>query len=136
MLLENNTGLFKNPTVGISMLMRAARESSPLLKNDMFASCGHWIFAKVLLSLFPCSLSSQYMQVYLGTAFIVMQGYTCQKKLFFKISPLSQKLISLGYFMLYLITLNIYCAQKLWQYTFKCSCAYFPVNTDKITLLF
>lgn len=38
--------------------------------------------------------------------------------------------------MLYLITLNTYSAQKLRQYTFKCSHAYFSINTYKITLLF
>lgn len=89
MLLENNMELFKNPTVGIFNVGKyqyfLPECAAVYLKHNMFASCADRIFAQELFSLFLCSLSSsQYTQVTLGTAFIKMQGYTCQKCSFLK----------------------------------------------------
>lgn len=77
MLLENNMEQFKKPTVGILNAGKyqyfLPERAALYLKHNMFVSCADRIFAQVLLSLFLCSLSSsQYTQVSLGTAFIVM----------------------------------------------------------------
>lgn len=98
MLLENNTDLLKNPAVGISVPMRAARERSPLHKHYMFAPFADQIFAKVSLSLFLCNVSSEQTQASLGSAFIEMKCYPCQKILVSKISPLTPKKFLFGVF--------------------------------------
>lgn len=63
--------------------------------------------------------------------------FPCQKLLVSRISPLTPKKFLFGGFhplshhlkhLLYL--------EKLWQRSFKCSCASFSINTDKIALLF